>query len=55
MPLRSEHFGRRVEFSHCEVVQGGEGIVQMLVDGLAHSSTPAEIGHTRDSNPHRPI
>jgi len=31
---------RRFELARGQVVQGGKGLVEMLVDGIAHSSTP---------------
>jgi hypothetical protein len=33
-----ERPGRQVGLAHGEVVQGGEGVVQVLVDGFAHGS-----------------
>ena len=40
MPAARERLGRHLELAHGEVVQGGEGLVQVLVHRIAHSSTP---------------
>jgi hypothetical protein len=41
MAPRLDRFGRRLELAHRKVVQTGNGLVQVLVDGIAQRLIPS--------------